>query len=100
MGGHVKRLKRRVAHVGSTHKRAMAAYTPAQPGAAQVSGGAASPAGPDAMPLAQVVVYPEPGGTYSTIGYRGLAPIFTTDGAAVPASSPGRWGQLISAGRP
>jgi hypothetical protein len=57
------------------------------------------------MPLAQVIVYPAPGGQYSTIAYQGLAPIFTSGspgvgGAAVPASSPGRWGQLIAAGRP
>ena len=98
------RLHRRIRGVGGTHKAAMAGYTPV-PGYAQVSGSAASPGGaPAVMPLARVVVYPEPGGTYSTIGYQGLAPIFTSGGsgggAAVPATSPGRWGQLVSAGRP
>jgi hypothetical protein len=77
----------------------MAAHT-AVPRMAQVTGSAASPAAPDVMPLAQVLVYPEPGSGYSTIGYQGLVPIYTADGAAVPASSPGRWGQLAMAGRP
>jgi hypothetical protein len=98
------KLKRRVGGVGSNHKKAMAAYTPVQ-GSAPVTGGAASPSGaPGVMPLAQVTVYPAPGGEYSTIAYQGLAPIFTSGslggGAAVPATSPGRWAQLISAGRP
>lgn len=97
------RLHRRIRRVGGTHKRAMAAYTPVAAG--ETTGGAASPTGaPGVMPLAQVVVYPDPGssGQYSTIGYQGLAPIYTSgqDSAAVPATSPGRWGQLKAAGRP
>ena len=93
------KLKRRVARQGGHHKEAMQSYTAVQP-SMQVTGSAASPTGADVMPLASVEVYPEPGGGYSTIGYKGLAPIFTADGAAVPASSPGRWGQLMMAGRP
>ena len=96
-----RRLHRRVHNVGNSHKQAMSGYTPVQPPAAQVSGGAASPSGaPGVMPLAQVSVYPDPGGQYSTIAYTGLVPIYTADGAAVPATSPGRWAQLAAAGRP
>jgi hypothetical protein len=96
----MRRLKHRVQHVGTAHKRAMAGYTPVPTdGSAQVTGGSASPAGADVMPLAMVTVYPAPGG-YQTLAYQGLAPIFTADGAAVPATSPGRWAQLRAAGRP
>jgi hypothetical protein len=96
-----KRLRHRVSRVGNSHKKAMSAYTPVQGSAAPVAGGAASPSGaPGVMPLAQVTVYPDPGGGYSTIAYTGLAPIYTADGAAVPATSPGRWAQLAAAGRP
>lgn len=95
----MSKLKKRVARQGGHHKQAMAAYTPVQT-SGLVTGGAASPTSADVMPQAQVLVYPEPGGAYSTIGYQGLTPIFTADGAAIPASSPGRWGQLRMAGRP
>ena len=88
-----RRLARRVRQSGDNHEQAMAGYS-------QVTGGAASPPAVSVMPLAQVQVYPEPGGGYSTIAYRGLAPVFTADGAAVPATSPGRWAQLRAAGRP
>jgi hypothetical protein len=93
------RLRRRVKKVQGSHKTAMAQYTPVT-GRAGVTGGAASPTGADVMPLASVEVYPEPGGGYSTIAYRGLVPLFTEDGAVIPATSPGRWGQLRMAGRP
>ena len=95
----MNRLKHRVAKGGGNHQAAMADYTPAQTTGA-VTGGSGSPASADVMPQAAVVVYPEPGGMYSTIGYKGLSPIFTADGAAIPASSPGRWAQLVMAGRP
>jgi hypothetical protein len=98
-----RRLARRVKRVQGTHKQAMAAYTPAQgaaPVGTAVTGSAASPEAVSVMPEAQVLVTPEPGGAYSTIAYRGLVPLFTTDGAAIPASSPGGWGQLRMAGRP
>ena len=53
----MSRLHRRIRNVGDSHARAMDAYTP-------VTGGAASPGGaPAVMPLAQVTVYPQPGGT-------------------------------------
>ena len=88
-----RRLQRRVANLGSSQATAQAGYS-------AVTGGAASPAAVPAMPLAQVIVYPHPGAGYSSIAYRGLTPIYTADGAAVPASSPGRWAQLMAAGRP
>lgn len=96
------RLRRRVAGLGGTQRAAQAGYAPVTPAApaAGISGGGASPAAPGVMPLAQVLVSPQPGGTYSTLAYRGLTPIYTADGAAVPASSPGRWAQLAAAGRP
>ena len=90
----MRRLHRQIVRNGTVNRAAEAGYAP-------VSGGMASPGGtPMVMPLAQVLVYPHPGGTYSTLGYRGLAPVYTPDGAAVPASQPGRWGQLAAAGRP
>jgi len=88
-----RRLKRRVASMGSSQAAAAAGYAP-------VTGGAASPAAVSVMPLAQVTVYPAPDGQYATIAYKGLSPIFSADGAAVPATSPGRWAQLRAAGRP
>ena len=95
-----KRLKRRVARQGGTHKQAMQAYTPVTQAQAQMSGGAASPEAVSTMPEALVSVTPEPGGGYSTIAYKSLVPLFTADGAVIPASSPGGWGQLRLAGRP
>jgi hypothetical protein len=87
----------RIAGMHTSARRTAADWTPVGP----VTGGQASPGGtPMVMPMAQVLVFPEPGGDYATIGYRGLRPVFTTDGAAVPASAPGRWGQLAAAGRP
>ena len=63
-------------------------------------GQGASPGGtPQTMPLAQVIVSPVSAG-YSTVAYRGIMPLWTTDGAAVPAFAPGRWAQLAAAGRP
>lgn len=102
-----KRLHRRVRNVGGNHRKAMDGYTPVDR-SSQVTGSAASPGGaPGVMPLAQVVVYPDPANTaYSTIGYQGLAPIYAAPGsggaggAPIPATSPGRWGQLVTAGRP
>jgi hypothetical protein len=98
----VKRLARRIRRVQGTHKAAMAGHTPVQAGegtSAQVTGSAASPDAVSVMPEAQVLVYPEPGG-YSTLAYQGLTPLFTADGAVVPSTSPGGWGQLRAAGRP
>lgn len=93
------RLKRRVRNMGHAHRQAPASFVPVAPGMT-VSGSAASPSATSVMPLARVLVYPHPGDGYSTIAYQGLAPIYTATGEAVPASAPGRWGQLVSAGRP
>lgn len=83
----MRRLQRRVRSQPATSTRA-------------VGGGQASPGGtPTTMPLAQVLVQPAQSG-YVTVAYRGMTPIWTTDGAAVPAVTPGRWGQLAAAGRP
>lgn len=49
---------------------------------------------PMTMPLARVQISGE-GMTYET-----LQPIYTTDGAALPATAAGSWGQLHAAGRP
>jgi hypothetical protein len=67
----------------------------------QISGGgAASPGGtPMTMPLSRVVTS-VPAGQYVTLGYATVPPLWTTDGAAVPSTAPGRWGQLAAAGRP
>jgi len=89
----MRRLQRRVRSIGASQRAAAGGYS-------QVSGGMASPPSVSVMPLAQVLVYPHPGGWYSTLAYRGLHPIFTASGEAVPASAPGRWGQLAAAGRP
>jgi hypothetical protein len=98
-----KRLAHRIRRVQGTHRAAQAALTPAQPAqpvSATVTGSAASPDAVSVMPEAQVLVYPEPGGAYSTLAYQGLVPLFTADGAVIPASAPGGWGQLRAAGRP
>lgn len=90
----MKRLRRSIVRTGTVSKAAEAGYS-------QVSGENAAPGGtPMVMPLAQVLVFPEPGGTYSTLAYRGMVPIYTPDGAAHAATQPGRWGQLARAGRP
>lgn len=67
---------------------------------AATSGGDASPGGaPQVMPLAQVLVVPQ-NSQYVTLGYRMMSPMFTTDGAVLPATAPGRFGQLVAAGKP
>lgn len=83
-----QRLQHRVADVGTVNARAMGQYHPA--------GTAATPM---VMPLAHVQIVPTTGG-YATVAYQDMTPIWTTDGAAIPATAPGSWGQLIPAGRP
>ena len=63
----------------------------------EVTGGAASPGGPQVMPLAQVVTS-RVNSQYVDLGYRMFTPLFAADGAMVPATGPGRWGQLVAAG--
>lgn len=62
-------------------------------------GGAASPPGPQTMPMQAVIVGPAVG-DYVTLGAQQLHPLITADGAAIPATAPGRWGQVVAAGRP
>lgn len=64
-----------------------------------VHGGNASPPAMMVMPVSVVRVVPATS-PYVTVGMEELAPIWTTDGAAVPSVAPGRWGQLRAAGRP
>lgn len=75
----------------------------ATPGAADgyqpVTGGQASPAAVQVMPIARVLVGPTTS-QYVSLGVEDLTPIWTTDGAPIPASAPGRWAQLCAAGRP
>ena len=86
-----RHLKHRVQ--ASQSVQPAAGYTP-------VTGGAASPGGtPMVMPLSRVTVA-RTGSQYVTVGMEGLTPVFTPDGAAIPASAPGRWAQLKAAGRP
>lgn len=63
------------------------------------AGGNASPPAVMVMPVARVSVGPVTS-PYVTVGMEDLAPIWTTDGAAIPSSAPGSWGQLRAAGRP
>lgn len=93
-------LRQRIYNLGPNVKRRNAGLIPVS-GASSVTGGAASPGGaPMVMPLSLVSVYPQPGGEYSTLTYQGLQPMFTADGAVIPATAPGRWGQVIAAGNP
>lgn len=64
-----------------------------------VTGGQASPPAMMVMPIQRVTVS-SASSQYVTLGHEDLTPIWTTDGAAVPASAPGTWGQLRAAGRP
>jgi len=79
--------------------RGSQAPTPAT-GYTPVSGGAASPGGtPMVMPLARVQIVAATG-DYVTLGMESVEPIYTPDGAAIAATSPGRWAQLAAAGNP
>src|ERR1700748_2902339 len=59
----------------------------------------ASPPGPMVMPMPAVIIGPVTG-QYVSVGAVEMVPIFTADGAAIPATAPGRWAQLRAAGRP
>lgn len=83
-----QQLQHRIAYAGSNQARAMGSYHPV-----------GTSATPMVMPLAQVVVSPSLPG-YVTVGYRGVDPIWAPDGGTIPATSPGRWAQLVAAGRP
>ena len=77
------RLHRRIAQSGTTQQRAMGGYHP--------WGTAATPM---VMPLAVVTQ------TQDGVTYQEMTPLVTTDGAIIPATAPGSWGQLHAAGRP
>lgn len=65
-----------------------------------VSGSEASPSGtPMIMPLQVISVYPA-SGQYVTIGSGEYTPLYAPDGETIPGTAPGRWDQLMQAGRP
>lgn len=84
-----QRLRHRIAAMGSPQQQAAVAsgYHPA--GTDQT---------PMVMPIAAVIVSAAQG-QYVTLGSMEYSPLFTTDGAVIPAVGPGRWGQLAAAGR-
>lgn len=88
----MSRIRRRVTSGQNATPGTAAGYKP-------VGGSTASPPSVMVMPVARVIVRPA-ASPYVTVGMEDLTPIWTTDGAAVPASAPGRWGQLRAAGRP
>lgn len=63
------------------------------------AGGQASPPAVMVMPMSLVTVQPA-SSQYVSAGMQDMAPLWTADGAAIPATAPGRWGQLRAAGRP
>jgi hypothetical protein len=65
----------------------------------QVAMGDQHPAVPAPMmtPLAWVTVNPVDN-NYVTLAMQDLAPLVAADGAMIPATGPGRWGQLALAG--
>lgn len=77
-------LHHRIRGQAAAHQTAMGDQHPAVPG-------------PMLMPLAQVTVQPVDS-NYVTLAMQDLAPVVTADGAMVPATGPGRWGQLTLAG--
>ena len=76
-------LSRRIASSGGNMAAAMGTYHPAS-----------TPATPMEMPLSQVQI------TTGGIAVTDLTPLWTADGAPVPATAPGSWAQLHAAGRP
>ena len=76
-------LAERVKDVGTNQAMAMGTYHPA-----------GTSATPMVMPLQQVTV------TQAGVAVEDMQPLITEDGAMVPATSPGSWGQLRAAGRP
>jgi len=83
-----QRLRHRIAAMGSQPAAVAASYHPA--GTSQT---------PMVMPISAVVVSAARG-QYVTLGSMEFSPLFTADGAVIPAVAPGRWGQLAAAGRP
>lgn len=88
----MSRVKARVAGGQNATPGADAGYKP-------MGSGQASPPSVMVMPLALVTVQPNTS-PWVMVGMEDTAPIWTTDGGPVPATAPGRWGQLRAAGRP
>lgn len=84
-----QKLRHRIAQVGTVNAQAMGDYHPA--------GG---PGTVMEMPVAQVLITPADQSGYSAVAYREIQPIWGPMGEAIPAVSPGQWGQLRAAGRP
>jgi len=92
-----RKAQHRLAARMKTGARGHAALVPVS---GAVSGGQASPGGtPMQMPLQTVIVQPV-SSQYVTLGSAELVPMIAADGAPIPATAPGRWGQLRQAGRP
>jgi len=64
-----------------------------------VNGSAASPPAVQVMPLQLVQVQRPAWQDYLTAGVSDIDPIYSADGAMIPATAPGSWGQLRAAGR-
>jgi hypothetical protein len=91
----VRRLRGRVAGTGTVQSRAMAQTTPVQ--GSRPSGTAATPM---TMPLSHVSYLPNEKYPWTgTAAYQDMVPLWTPDGALVPAWQGGSWGQLWPAGR-
>jgi hypothetical protein len=88
----VSRIRRRVAGGQNATPGAADGYQP-------IGQGNASPPAVQVMPVSRVIIGPVTS-PYVSLGVEDLTPVWTTDGAPVPASAPGRWGQLRAAGRP
>jgi hypothetical protein len=76
-------MKSRVAATGTSMATAMGTYHPY-----------GSSATPMVMPLQLVTV------SMGGVTVQDMTPLFTEDGAIIPATAPGSWGQLRAAGRP
>lgn len=79
------KLHHRIKGQAANHSTVMASGHPAVPG-------------PMLLPLAMVTVQPVDN-NYVTLAMQDLSPIYTADGAMVPANAPGKWDQLTLAGR-
>lgn len=84
-----QRLRHRVAAMGTMQQQAQVAAGYHPVGTAET---------PMVMPVAAVVVSAAQG-QYVTLGSMEYSPLFTADGAVIPAVAPGRWAQLAAAGR-
>ena len=91
-------MRHRIAAVGTNTAAAQAGYTPMASGHPRIAG---LDGVPMTMPVALVTVFaPNPADGYSTVAYEDIEPIWGPMGEAIPARSPGSWGQLRAAGRP